>query len=74
MNTRGLSQVAAREWGQDNIRVNVVVPNAMSPGAEEFRDKHQERFVRQVNAIPLRRMGDPHDDIGRATSQGSRSC
>lgn len=34
---RGLSRVAAREWGPLNIRVNVVVPNAMSPGAEAFR-------------------------------------
>jgi 2-hydroxycyclohexanecarboxyl-CoA dehydrogenase len=65
---RGLSRVAAREWGPDGIRVNVIVPNAMSPGAEEFRDKHPERFARQVNSIPLRRMGDPRDDIGRAVA------
>lgn len=63
---RGLTRVAAREWGPDNVRVNVVVPNAMSPGAEQFREQHPDRFARQVAAIPLRRMGDPHDDIGRA--------
>jgi 2-hydroxycyclohexanecarboxyl-CoA dehydrogenase len=65
---RGLSRVAAREWGSDNIRVNVIVPNAMSPAAEEFRDHHPERFARQVSAIPLRRMGDPYEDIGRAVA------
>jgi 2-hydroxycyclohexanecarboxyl-CoA dehydrogenase len=63
---RGLSRVAAREWGPDGIRVNVVVPSAMSPGAEDFRDRHPDRFQRQVNLIPLGRMGDPESDIGRA--------
>ncbi|QRY42669.1 SDR family oxidoreductase [Mycolicibacterium boenickei] len=65
---RGLSRVAAREWGPENIRVNVVVPSAMSPSAEDFRDKHPERFARQLSAIPLRRMGDPCADIGRAVA------
>jgi 2-hydroxycyclohexanecarboxyl-CoA dehydrogenase len=63
---RGLSRVAAREWGPMGIRVNIVVPNAMSPGAEAFRDAYPDRFERQLALIPLRRMGDPHDDIGRA--------
>jgi 2-hydroxycyclohexanecarboxyl-CoA dehydrogenase len=65
---RGLSRVAAREWGPMGIRVNVVVPNAMSPGAEDFREAHPDRFERQLARIPLRRMGDPHDDIGRAVA------
>lgn len=63
---RGLSRVAAREWGPAGIRVNVVVPAAMSPGAEEFRTSHPQRFQRQLDRIPLRRMGDPESDIGRA--------
>jgi NAD(P)-dependent dehydrogenase (short-subunit alcohol dehydrogenase family) len=65
---RGLSRVAAREWGPDGIRVNIVVPNAMSPAAEAFREANPERFERQLAVIPLRRMGDPHDDIGRAVA------
>jgi 2-hydroxycyclohexanecarboxyl-CoA dehydrogenase len=65
---RGLSRVAAREWGPMGIRVNIVVPNSMSPGAEAFRDAHPDRFERQLALIPLRRMGDPHDDIGRAVA------
>jgi 2-hydroxycyclohexanecarboxyl-CoA dehydrogenase len=63
---RGLSRVAAREWGPDGIRINVVVPNAMSPGAEDFRERHPAQFQRQLDRIPLRRMGDPETDIGRA--------
>jgi 2-hydroxycyclohexanecarboxyl-CoA dehydrogenase len=30
---RGLSRVAAREWGEFGITVNVICPSAMSPGA-----------------------------------------
>lgn len=63
---RGLSRVAAREWGRDGIRVNVVVPNALSPSAEAFRDARPEAYQKQVDRIPLRRMGDPEEDIGRA--------
>lgn len=63
---RGLSRVAAREWGRDGIRVNVVVPNALSPSAEAFRDARPDAYRKQVDRIPLRRMGDPEEDIGRA--------
>ena len=63
---RGLSGVAAREWGRYGVRVNVVVPNAMSPGSERFRDEHPERFAKMAAALPLGRVGDPELDIGRA--------
>lgn len=63
---RGLSRVAAREWGRYGIRVNVVVPNALTPSAERFRDEHPERFERMQAALTLRRVGDPETDIGRA--------
>jgi 2-hydroxycyclohexanecarboxyl-CoA dehydrogenase len=63
---RGLSRVAAREWGRYGIRVNVIVPNALSPAAESFRDSSPERFARMQARIPLGRVGDPEDDIGRA--------
>ena len=63
---RGLSRVAAREWGRDGIRVNVVVPSALSPAAEAFRDARPEAYQKQVNRIPLHRMGDAETDIGRA--------
>ena len=65
---RGLSRVAAREWGPDGIRVNVVVPAAESPASLEFREKHPERYARQLTQIPLGRMGDPENDIGRAVA------
>ncbi|WP_433602500.1 SDR family NAD(P)-dependent oxidoreductase [Nocardia sp. CA-135953] len=63
---RGLSRVAAREWGPYGIRVNVVVPTAMTPAAEAYRDAYPDRFDANLAAIPLLRMGDPEADIGRA--------
>jgi NAD(P)-dependent dehydrogenase (short-subunit alcohol dehydrogenase family) len=63
---RGLSRVAAREWGTYGIRVNVIVPNALSPASEEFRRAHPERFARMEARVPLGRVGDPETDIGRA--------
>jgi 2-hydroxycyclohexanecarboxyl-CoA dehydrogenase len=63
---RGLSRVAAREWGRYGIRVNVVVPNALSPSGERYRDEHPERFARMAAGLPLGRVGDPELDIGRA--------
>lgn len=63
---RGLSRVAAREWGRYGIRVNVVVPTALSPSAVKFREEQPERFEQHLKQLPLRRMGDPETDIGRA--------
>jgi NAD(P)-dependent dehydrogenase (short-subunit alcohol dehydrogenase family) len=37
---RGLSRTVAREWGKDNIRINVICPTANSPSYREwFKDK-----------------------------------
>jgi 2-hydroxycyclohexanecarboxyl-CoA dehydrogenase len=63
---RGLSRVAAREWGPFGIRVNVIVPNALTPASEDFRDVYPERFARMEARVPLGRVGDPEQDIGRA--------
>ncbi|MFI5953190.1 SDR family NAD(P)-dependent oxidoreductase [Cryptosporangium sp. NPDC051539] len=63
---RGLSRVAAREWGRYGIRVNVLVPNAHSPSSEVFREEHPEMFARMEKALMLKRVGDPEADIGRA--------
>lgn len=65
---RGLSRVAAKEWGRYGIRVNVVVPTALSESAREFSEANPERFAGYLKQIPLGRMGDPEDDIGRAVA------
>lgn len=65
---RGLSRIAAREWGPDGIRVNVICPAAMSPSAAAFAERSPERFRRVLRGIPVGRFGDPVTDIGRAVA------
>ncbi|EHB56340.1 3-oxoacyl-(acyl-carrier-protein) reductase [Mycolicibacterium rhodesiae JS60] len=61
---RGISKVAALEWGKDNIRVNVVCPFAQSDGVAGWSDEFPDVYHKIVRAIPLRRIGDTHSDIG----------
>lgn len=65
---RAISRVAAREWGRDNIRVNVICPAAMSESAEGFRDAHPDAFARMLKTVPLGRMGDVQTDIANAVA------
>jgi NAD(P)-dependent dehydrogenase (short-subunit alcohol dehydrogenase family) len=65
---RGLSRVASREWGPDGIRVNVVCPFANSPGMIEWSKLDPPAFEATVDQIPLRRIGDCHDDVGRVVA------
>lgn len=62
---RGLSRVAAAEWGPDGIRVNVVCPLAMTESLQDWKEHYPELFEKTIQGIPLGRFGDPADDIGR---------
>jgi NAD(P)-dependent dehydrogenase (short-subunit alcohol dehydrogenase family) len=65
---RGLTRTAAREWGRDGIRVNVICPAGLTDGTREFLEQHPDLFADQEDRIPLRRIGDPVLDIGRAVA------
>jgi NAD(P)-dependent dehydrogenase (short-subunit alcohol dehydrogenase family) len=63
---RVLTRAAAAEWGADGIRVNTICPLANSPalaGWAKARPAEAEAFF---NTVPLRRIGDCEQDIGRA--------
>ena len=62
---RGLSRVAAREWGPQGIRVNVICPFANSPGMLAWSETEPETYAASLETIPLQRIGDCEDDIGR---------
>lgn len=62
---RGLSRVAATEWGPDGIRVNVICPLAMTESLMEWRENYPDLFAKTIQGIPLGRFADPKDDIGR---------
>ena len=62
---RGLSRVAAAEWGPDGIRVNVICPLAMTESLQEWKVNYPELFEKTIQGIPMGRFADPKDDIGR---------
>lgn len=62
---RSLTRAAATEWGKDNIRTNVILPHAKSPGLNWWMENHPEEAAEFVKQIPLQRVGDCKDDIGK---------
>jgi len=63
---RGLSRVAATEWGPDNINVNVICPLAWTSQLEQFQQAYPEAFAANVHMPPMGRFGHTEKDIGRA--------
>ncbi|MDG3011677.1 SDR family oxidoreductase [Rhodococcus sp. D2-41] len=65
---RSLTRTAASEWGVDAIRVNAVAPHALSPGLKWWTETNPEEAAEFVKTIPLGRIGDCEQDIGRAVA------
>lgn len=63
---RSLTRTAASEWGADGIRVNAIAPHALSPGLQWWTENNPEEAAEFVRSIPLGRIGDCEQDIGRA--------
>jgi NAD(P)-dependent dehydrogenase (short-subunit alcohol dehydrogenase family) len=61
---RGLSKVAALEWGRDNIRVNVICPFAESDGVKLWRQHAPDDYAKAVRRVPMKRIGDVRTDVG----------
>lgn len=62
---RGLSRVAATEWGPDGINVNVVCPLVETPQMLKWKEEHPDHYAKTIAGIPLGRFGDAKNDIGR---------
>lgn len=61
---RGLSRVAATEWGPYDINVNVICPLVMTQALEEWKEHYPEVYEQTIKGIPLGRFGDAEKDIG----------
>jgi NAD(P)-dependent dehydrogenase (short-subunit alcohol dehydrogenase family) len=61
---RGLSKVAALEWGRDNIRVNVICPFAESDGVKLWKEFAPDDYAKAVGRVPMKRIGDVRTDVG----------
>ncbi|BBX63994.1 short-chain dehydrogenase [Mycobacterium saskatchewanense] len=61
---RGLSKVAALEWGRDNVRVNVVCPFAESDGVKLWKQFAPDDYTKAVKRVPMKRIGDVRSDVG----------
>lgn len=62
---RGMSRVAATEWGPDGINVNVVCPLVETPQMLKWKEEHPDHYAKTIQGIPLGRFGDAKKDIGR---------
>lgn len=62
---RGLSRVAATEWGPDGINVNVVCPLVETPQMLKWKEEYPEHYEKTIQGIPLQRFGNAKNDIGR---------
>lgn len=62
---RGMSRVAAAEWGPDGVRVNVVCPLAMTESLQQWKESFPELYAKTIQGIPLGHFADPKEDIGR---------
>lgn len=66
---RGLSRVAATEWGKDGINVNVVCPLAWTAQLERFEKAYPDAFKANVKMPPMGHFGDVEKEIGRVCVQ-----
>ncbi|WP_187977218.1 SDR family NAD(P)-dependent oxidoreductase [Mycetocola sp. JXN-3] len=63
---RGVSRVAANEWGPEGIRVNVVCPYALTEGVRWWTENYPEQAAAALASVPLGRIGDVEADIAPA--------
>jgi NAD(P)-dependent dehydrogenase (short-subunit alcohol dehydrogenase family) len=56
---RGPSLLAANEWAQNNIRVNVICPMPLTEGVAKWKENFPEHYKKAISQVPMKRFGDP---------------
>ncbi len=69
---RGLTRVAANEWGKDGVNVNIVCPLAWTAQLENFEVAYPEAFKANVHMPPAGHYGDVEKEIGRVVVRALR--
>jgi NAD(P)-dependent dehydrogenase (short-subunit alcohol dehydrogenase family) len=62
----GLTRTAAVDWGQYQIATNLLLPVTDTPEYRSYHARRAQLLDLMVAQLPLRRMGDPVEDIGGA--------
>ncbi len=66
---RGLTRVAATEWGKDGVNVNIVCPLAWTSQLEQFQQAYPDAFKANVKMPPMGHYADAETEIGRVCVQ-----
>ena len=66
---RGMTRVAATEWGPDGINVNIVCPLAWTAALENFKDQYPDAYEANVHMPPMGHYGNVETEIGRVVVQ-----
>lgn len=69
-----LTQVFARDWGKDNIRVNAICPGFIKTKMSEALWKNDKIHDQLVSMIPVNRMGDTEEMSGLALFLASEAA
>ena len=57
---RALTKTAAREWGKEGIRVNTILPSALSPKALWYLEE-SKTYDAELAKVAMGRFGSPED-------------
>lgn len=62
---RGMTRVAATEWGPDGINCNIICPLVMTAQLAAWKEEYPDMYAKTLQGIPAGRFGDAETDIGR---------
>ena len=65
---RAMSRVAAREWGEYGVTVNVVCPFSDSPGIDYMIETNPDFIPTLTECTSLKRLGSSEKDVGRTVA------